>query len=83
MEFQGKCLIRKHTLPSGKVVVSLTGVFTPAPGIEFDDRDEMWAVKLLATESKKFVNAQNLQFSPEDFLENIHNIQDKSNWEPK
>lgn len=47
---------------------------------EIDDRDEMWAAHLVVNEHIAFVNEHNQHFSPEDFLENVDDIQDKSNW---
>lgn len=77
----GKCLVRSAKNKAGKRVVIVSGVFEMDG--EADDRDEMWAVRLLVDESKRFVNTKNHVFSPEDFLENVDNIQHKSNWTPK
>ena len=88
-ELIGKALIRRST-SNGKPVVIVCGVFHPNQPIEnFDDRDEMWAVKFLVADVLKFVgnSGGNGEYtgnlSPEDFLENVDSIQDVRCWKKK
>ena len=78
--FKGKALIRR----SGKYLV-ICGVFTPSEDISiYSDTDEMWAVELAALQTIKYKAKESLEsFSPEDFLENIGDVQHKDNWEKK
>jgi hypothetical protein len=83
-EFKGKLLIRRATTPEGKQVLVIAGVVEPTTPIEeFDGRDEMWAAHLLVMDSIKFVNEKNQHFSPEDFLENANDVQNKDKWSRK
>jgi len=45
--------------------------------------DEMWLVDMTINDVRKYVNINNLNFSPEDFLENVNNVQSASLWEKK
>lgn len=78
-KFKGKALIRR----SGEWVI-ICGVFIPSEQLEnYDDRDELWAVEILVSQAKKFVNAKELTFSPEDFLSNTGDCQDINRWQEK
>ena len=69
--FTGKMLVRRSRDDSGRPVVILCGLFIPnVPADEFDDRDEVWAVKLGVLDCVRRVNTSGIHFSPEDFLEN-------------
>lgn len=83
IEFKGKLLLRRSKTESGKPVLIICGVVEPNVPVEkFDDRDEMWAVHLLALDHVEFLNTSQHQFSPEDFLENVDDIQNKTKWTP-
>lgn len=77
---RGKCLVRKK----GNVFI-LCGVFQASKELlnSINDSDEMWAVEFVETQSIKFENLKNHQFSPEDFLENVNNIQSPQMWSKK
>ncbi len=75
----GKCLVRR----SDKRII-ICGAFYPDFDVsEIDSKDEMWAVEFTIEAVIKFVNTNKLNFSPEDFLENIENVQYKAQWTPK
>lgn len=79
-KIRGKCLIRRK----GNVFI-LCGVFQASKELldSIHDNDEMWAVEFEETQSIKFENVKNHQFSPEDFLENVDNIQSPKMWSRK
>ena len=82
-QFLGKALIRKGSKKSTeRKTVIISGVFEVSDDLynSIDDRDEMWAVKFLETESIKFVNEHSMKFSPEDFLENGNDVQLPKYW---
>ncbi len=78
--FKGKALVRK----SGKYLI-ICGIFIPSEDMNtYSDNDEMWGVELLNMQSIKYkLKDSNKVFSPEDFLENTGDIQNKNNWEKK
>ena len=78
--FKGKALIRK----SGKYLI-ICGVFIPSKDMNtYSDNDEMWAVELEVIQAIKYkLKDSGESFSPEDFLENIRDVQHKNNWEKK
>lgn len=80
----GKFLIRRSMTTDGKPILVIAGsAFPDCPIEEFDKRDEMWGAKLLVVESARFVNTNELSFSPEDFLENESEEASKKNWTRK
>ena len=93
----GRCLLRRVKMTNGQDALMVCGVFLPLSipnekfvpnGVTidlFDPKDEMWVteIELAADKSIKFVNADNLQFSPEDFLANEDGIQDNKKWTRK
>ncbi len=82
----GRCLIRRAKMTNGQEVLLLCGAFLPqgTPVDSFDDRDEMWITEFeLSDKSIRFINTQNHQFSPEDFLENVNDIQKSEMWTHK
>jgi hypothetical protein len=82
--FLGKFLMRVATGNDGKKVVVICGVAKIPEGMEIDDGDEMWATKFhIDPKTARFINSNNEQFSPEDFLANAGNIQDPRLWERK
>lgn len=85
-QFLGKALIRKGSNKSSeRKTIIISGVFEVSDELYnlIDDRDEMWAVKFLEMESIKFANTKRLKFSPEDFLENLNDVQLPKYWTRK
>jgi len=82
-EILGKVLVRRSKDNNGRDCLVLCGVFFPTnePIENFDERDELWAVRLVVTDVKKFVNVHTVHFSPEDFLEG--DMMDVNRWQPK
>jgi hypothetical protein len=82
IELRGKILVRRATTSDGKFVLVVAGVLDSNIPIEsFDPRDEMWATILQVDEKTiRFVNENNMHFSPEDFLENAGDVQNKDRW---
>lgn len=78
--FKGKALIRR----SGKYLI-ICGIFIPSEDIStYSNTDEMWAVEFAAMQTIKYERKWSSEsFSPEDFLENIDDVQHKDNWEKK
>ena len=78
--FKGKALIKR----SGKYLI-ICGVFIPSEDINtYCSNNEMWAVEFAALQTIKYERKESSEtFSPEEFLENIGNIQSKNNWDKK
>lgn len=84
MNFKGKLLLRTAiNSQTNKPMLIVCGWLIPEKTIEVDKKDEMWAVDLEIKDARKFINVNKLNFSPEDFLENVDNIQNPDLWEKK
>jgi len=84
---RGKCLVRRSMIEStNEPCIIVCGSFLPIYGTSienFNDRDEMWGLEFEVKHSVKFINSDFLQFSPEDFLENLKDIQNPKRWTKK
>lgn len=89
-KFKGRALIRKvkvknSTTGTIQTKLLICGIFESSEDeSNYSDMDEMWAVELLNLQSIKYEGLITTDtFSPEDFLENVNNIQSKDNWKLK
>lgn len=84
---RGKCLVRRTTITStNEPAIIVCGSFIPVYGNSIENinnRDEMWSVEFEVKKSIKYINSDFLQFSPEDFLENVKDIQNPKWWTKK
>jgi len=81
IEFKGKLLVRRAVNSDGKPVLVIAGVVEPnVPIDQFDPKDEMWAAHIAVIDAIKFLNADGMHFSPEDFIENSEGVQNKERW---
>lgn len=83
----GKCLVRRAIIETtNEPAIMVCGSFIPIYGTSienFNDRDEMWSVEFEVKKAIKYINSDFLQFSPEDFLENLKDIQNPKRWTKK
>lgn len=84
-KLQGKLLVQSRIV-DGKQIIGISGVLEPSEcPIEIDDKNEMWAAKITINQAIAFIGHKQIHCSPEDFMENVDNIQDvnQSGWKRK